>query len=182
MKIRQHLTWCLLFYDKNMFVRKKNILPWSNLEVPPFRKFVTEVLFFRSSRSRMFFKIGVLKNFAIFTGKRLCWPLQAFFYRTPTVTASRFSRQQILFWAEFGIYCWQSHRCLLRTSLKIRVKRPEQPLKLLCKKGVFRNFAGSTGKQLYWSLFLIELLTFRPADLLKRDSNTDAFLWNLQSF
>ena len=81
MKIWQHLTWCLLFYDKNMFVRKKNILPWSNLEVPPFGKFVTEVLFFRSSRSRMFFKIGVLKNLAIFTGKRLCWPLQAFFYR-----------------------------------------------------------------------------------------------------
>ena len=29
----------------------------------------------RSSRSQSFFKIGVLKNFAIFTGKRLCWSL-----------------------------------------------------------------------------------------------------------
>ena len=29
----------------------------------------------RSSRSQMFFKIGVLKNFAIFTGKHLCWSL-----------------------------------------------------------------------------------------------------------
>ena len=28
---------------------------------------------FRSSRSEMFFKIGVLRNFAIFTGKHLCW-------------------------------------------------------------------------------------------------------------
>ena len=28
---------------------------------------------FRSSRLQMFFKIGVLKNFVIFTGKRLCW-------------------------------------------------------------------------------------------------------------
>ena len=27
---------------------------------------------YRSSRSQMFFKIGVLKNFAIFTGKHLC--------------------------------------------------------------------------------------------------------------
>ena len=27
----------------------------------------------RSSRSQMFFKIGVLKNFANFTGKHLCW-------------------------------------------------------------------------------------------------------------
>ena len=38
----------------------------------PLGKFVTEVLIFRSSRSQMFFKIGVLKNFAIFTGKNLC--------------------------------------------------------------------------------------------------------------
>ena len=28
---------------------------------------------FKSSRSQMFFKIGALKNFAMFTGKRLCW-------------------------------------------------------------------------------------------------------------
>ena len=29
----------------------------------------------RSSRLEMFLKIGVLKNFAIFTGKYLCWSL-----------------------------------------------------------------------------------------------------------
>ena len=29
----------------------------------------------RSSRSEMFFKIDVLKNFVIFTGKHLCWVL-----------------------------------------------------------------------------------------------------------
>ena len=29
----------------------------------------------RSSRSQMFFKIGALKNFAMFTGKHLCWSL-----------------------------------------------------------------------------------------------------------
>ena len=43
------------------------------------------------------FKIGALRNFAIFTEKHLCWPLQAFFYGTPIVTASTFSRQQTLF-------------------------------------------------------------------------------------
>ena len=36
------------------------------------------------------------------------------------------------------------------------------------KKGVFRNFASFTEKQLRWSLFLIELQAFRPAALLKR--------------
>ena len=39
--------------------------------------------FSRSSRPQMFFKIGVLKYFAMFTGKHLCWSrflimLQAF--------------------------------------------------------------------------------------------------------
>ena len=46
----------------------------------------------------MFFKIVVLKNFAIFTGKHLCWSRPAtlskrnsytgVFYRTPPVAAS----------------------------------------------------------------------------------------------
>ena len=60
-------------------------------------KFATEVLIFRSSRSPLFFKMDVLKNFATFTVKHLCWPMQAFFDRTPRVAASGFSRQQILF-------------------------------------------------------------------------------------
>ena len=35
-----------------------------------------------SCRSQMFFKIGVRKNFSIFTGKRLCWSLfKPFYYR-----------------------------------------------------------------------------------------------------
>ena len=34
----------------------------------------------------MFFKIGVLKNFAIFRGKRLCWSL--FFNKTYPMAAS----------------------------------------------------------------------------------------------
>ena len=34
---------------------------------------LTFAILFRSSRSQMFFKLGVLKNFAIFSGKHLCW-------------------------------------------------------------------------------------------------------------
>ena len=33
------------------------------------------IMFFRSNRSQMFFKFGVLKNFANFTGKHRCWSL-----------------------------------------------------------------------------------------------------------
>ena len=36
------------------------------------------------------------------------------------------------------------------------------------KKGVLKTFANFTGKHLCWSLFLITLLVFRPANLLKR--------------
>ena len=35
----------------------------------------TSLISFRSHRLQMFFKIGVLKNFAIPTGKHLCWSL-----------------------------------------------------------------------------------------------------------
>ena len=45
-----------------------------------------------------------------------------------------------------------------------------------CKKRVLRKFANFTEKQLCLSLFLIELQTFRPVTLLKKDSNTDIFL------
>ena len=47
---------------------ESRISNWSgctNQELPPFDKFVTEVLIFRSSRSQMFSKIGILKNFLI---------------------------------------------------------------------------------------------------------------------
>ena len=50
---------------------------------------------------------------------------------------------------------------------------------LLISRKNFRNF---TGKHLCWNLFLIKLLAFRPSNLLKKDSNTGFFLWNLQNF
>ena len=53
---------------------------------------------------------------------------------------------------------------------------------MFCKKDVLKNFSNFTGKQLYWSLFLIKLQANRPASLIKRDSNTGAFLSNLRNF
>ena len=136
------------------------------------------MLNFRSSPSLMFFKIGVLKNFATFTGKHLCWPLQAFFYRTPTVAASGFSRQQKSAKIFFS-WIWY----LLSNSFKNASKTSEAATGTpFFKKSVRRNFANFTGKRLCWSLFLIESQALRPAALLKRDSNTDILLWNLQNF
>ena len=140
---------------------------------------MTELLIFRTNRSPMFFKIGVLKNLTTFTGKNLGWLLQASFYSAPAVVPSGFSRQQILFSFESAIYGWQSHRLLLGTPLKTRVKPQKQQLEVFCKKkGVLRNFANFTGKHLCWGFFLIELQAFGLAALLKIDSNTDVFLRN----
>ena len=130
---------------KNKLERKKTFHHSKALikRIIKFRKYLPSVTlslkswFSEAAVHRCFFKIGVVKNFAIFTGKNLCWPLHAFFYRTPTLAASGFSRQQILFSAESGIYCWQSHLFLPRTPVETRVKRQKQPRKLLCKKRCF---------------------------------------------
>ena len=62
-----------------------------NQKLPSFGKFVTEMLIFRSSRSQMIFKIGVLINFAIlepFSNK-----VAGLFNRIPMVAPSDFSLQ-----------------------------------------------------------------------------------------
>ena len=51
-----------------------------------------------------------------------------------------------------------------------------------CKIDVFKNFAVITGKHLCWSLFVIKLPACKPANLLKRDSNTSVFLLILLNF
>ena len=50
------------------------------------------------------------------------------------------------------------------------------------KIGALENFSNFTGKHLSRSLFLIKLQAWRPATLLKRDSDTGVFLWNLRNF
>ena len=53
---------------------------------------------------------------------------------------------------------------------------------LFFKIDVLKNFENFTGKHLCWSFFFMKLQTFRPATLLKRDSNTGNLLWNLWNF
>ena len=45
----------------------------------------------------------------------------------------------------------------------------------------FKNFAIFTGKNLCWSPFVVRLLDCKPANLLKRVTNTSVFLWTLQN-
>ena len=116
----------------------------------------------------MFFKIGALKTFVIFTGRHLSWLLQAFFYRTLRWLLLDFRGSKYFFSGESGIYCGVSHRFLLRTPLKSRLKPQKQPLKLFCEKGVLRNFANFTGKHLCQSVFFNKVASIRPATLFKK--------------
>ena len=99
--------------------------------------------------------------------------MKAFFYRTPKVAASGFSRQQIPFSAKSGMYWRQSHRFLSQTSMKTQVKPQKWQLQLFYQKCVPRNFVNFTGKHLYWSIFLIGLQAKRlkhrcfPVDFTK---------------
>ena len=48
--------------------------------------------------------------------------------------------------------------------------------------GVLESFTKSAGKHLCGQLLFNKVASFRPATLLKRDSDTDVFLWVLQNF
>ena len=50
------------------------------------------------------------------------------------------------------------------------------------KKAAVKNFAIFTGKHHWWSLFSMKWQAWKPATLLKRDSNTCEYLWILQYF
>ena len=65
-------------------------------------------------------------------------------------------------------------------TLKILTQPPEQNSEAAVGD-VLKNFANFTGKHLCWSLFFKKLQAFRPATLLKRDSYTGVFLWNLRN-
>ena len=77
---------------------------------------------YRSSRSQMFFKIGVRKTFENFPGKHLCWrllliKLQAFiFYRTPPVSAS--GRALLMFEISPNYHDVMDHRQILHLILR----------------------------------------------------------------
>ena len=72
----------------------------------------------RGNCSKIFFKIGVLKNLAIFIGRHLRWKtsatlLKSFFYRTSPVVASQDSKRNN--WIQHVISV-TTGKCELRTS------------------------------------------------------------------
>ena len=60
--------------------------------------------------------------------------------------------------------------------------QPQKPAPVFYEIAVLKHFSIFTGKHMCWSLFLIKLKSWRPATLLKEDSNTLVFQWILQNF
>ena len=65
-------------------------------------------------------------------------------------------------------------------TLTIMTQPPEQNSRK-ATGGVLNIFANLTGKHLCWSLFFTKLQAFRHAILLKGDSYTGVFLWDLKN-
>ena len=61
-------------------------------------------------------------------------------------------------------------------NLQTRIDRSSRS-QIFFKIGVLKKFAKFTRKLPCWSLFLITLQAWKPAILLKGDSNTGVFLW-----
>ena len=79
-------------------------------------------------------------------------------------------------------YWIKSRRKPLRKIWMVRSRNDRSScLQVFLKIGALKIFAIFTGKNLCWSL-LIQLQVFRPATLLKADSNAGAFLWILRNW
>ena len=129
---------------------------------------------FKSSRSQMFFKISVFKNYAIFTGKQMRSSL--FLIKLQACSFMNISSSNVTFKIET---ITKSIIGLTNLCYKFIQK---QPFTMFFKINVLKNFAIFTGKKLRWSLYFINLQAFRPGTFLKRDSNISVFLWKLRNF
>ena len=129
---------------------------------------------FKSSRSQMFFKISVFKNYAIFTGKQMRSSL--FLIKLQACSFMNISSSNVTFKIET---ITKSIIGLTNLCYKFIQK---QPFTMFFKINVLKNFAIFTGKKLRWSLYFINLQAFRPGTFLKRDSNIIVFLWKLRNF
>ena len=117
---------------------------------------------YRSSRLQIFFKTGVFKNCANFIGKHLCLSLFSI---------------KLQIWRLANLLRRDSNTGAMRKKLQT-----QSFVAILQKRRSLKKIANFTGKYLCWRLLLTKLQAWRPATLLKTDSNTGVFLWKLRNF
>ena len=150
----------------------------------------------------MFLKIGVLKNFVIFTGKHLWWSLfliklqawrpllketptqvfscenseifqNSFLYRASLVAASDVSRLNPLDYLTYSWLCSLSQITWIHQNTRF-FNIQKQPPEVTYKTGVLKNYARFKGKHLCWSLFLNKVAGLRLATI-KKEAPTQTF-------
>ena len=70
------------------------------------------------------------------------------------------------------VWKWTSYSYIIRSSVS----------QVFFNIDILKNFVIFTGKHLCWNLFLIKLQTWRPAAILKRDSNISIFALKIAKF
>ena len=81
----------------------------------------------RSNHLQMFFKTSILKNFAIFTGKQLCWSLFLISWRpwlthlTPMFTSDVFRGIDMEHWAKMGSWKLEMKKNSFIKQLQMKV-------------------------------------------------------------
>ena len=71
------------------------------------------IIILRSSRTQIFFKTGVIRNFAIFTGKHLCWSL---FLIKNSFISTLFQKRLQHRWFLWKLWNFYEHLLLCNTS------------------------------------------------------------------
>ena len=114
--------------------------------------------------------------------------LDFFIHLTEVFSAIQWTNRNHIFYIFKHVLSWLSNLMNIMTLTFGKLCFPKQTtyrsscLHMFFKICVVDNFPNFTGKHLCWSCFLITFQTWRPATLLKRDSNTSVFLWNLWNF
>ena len=119
----------------------------------------------------------VLEKFAILVSLFLIIKLQTLFYRTSTVAAAAntFLQLNMVFTNDSRTGFWSG--LLWKQELNLRNSHWSGSV-----KKVFLENLQISQENTCVEVFLIELQTFRPVFLFKRDSNTDVLLRNLRNF
>ena len=112
---------------------------------------------YRSGRSRMFFKVGVLKNFANFTGKQLCWSL---FLKKLQAFRSSDERTPFLQNTSSGYLCSQYYRTSRNLPRNDRDYKESKKGKLRLAKISLNDAGFSINGYFCWKQFERFLLQF----------------------
>ena len=118
----------------------------------------------------MFFKIDVLKDFAIFTGKHLCWSL--FLIKLPIFRQE--TAGKMFSWEYCDIFKSSFFHRPLPVNTSQDIFYSDVPR--CSRKKFLKNFERLTAKHLYQSLFLNKIAGLGPATFLKKRPHTGVFL------